>query len=159
MRCRLFLILFILCSLPTFIRSENIPLDSIKLELVRFLKDTEQVDKDYKVEYLSNFLIMEVKTGKAIDANNKGIFVFSTLSSVEYVHFLLIDDASFKIVNMKESYDENIDILLNFLEKNKEYSKDDIVFYLRELQRIFRLNKKTIRDHGVIVDKSDFLQN
>ena len=46
--------------------------------MVYFLKITEQIPDDFNVDDFCNCLIIEMKSGKQIDEEQKGIFIFNT---------------------------------------------------------------------------------
>ncbi len=60
------------------VMAQNISLDTIKQSMVDFLKITEQIPDDFNVDDFCNCLIIEMKSGKQIDEEQKGIFIFNT---------------------------------------------------------------------------------
>jgi hypothetical protein len=128
-----------------FANAETIPLDSIQKALTVFVRETE--DWPWEIDDFSSTLIIDLKKDKNILECREGVFLVILLSSSSYSHFLLVDDNSFHIVNMRNSFTEIIETVLDFFGKNAQYSRDDILFYIKEIIRIDKLNKKTEHDH------------
>ena len=123
------LLLIIVLFTPIQSKSTNISLDSIKLSLIAFLNEIEPWEK-HQIEDIPNFLIIDRKNGQ-IEEKKEGIFIFSSsVSSGNRAHFLLIERKSFQVLNMKDSIEHNILKLTEFLARNKQYSKNDILFYI-----------------------------
>ena len=86
---------------------------------------------------------MEIKKDKPLKETSTGIFLFNIISfHGEHSHFLLVEDENFIIINMREPLNYNIKQLLDFLERNTEYAKEDVIFYLNSFIRIDMNNKK-----------------
>lgn len=144
---KLLFILFFNIVFSDFVIAQNIPLDTIKQAMVDFLKTTEQIPDDFNVDNFCNCLISEIKTGKQIDEEQKGIFLFSTFSSYEYLHVLLVDKDSYLIINMRDPFDRNIEKILYFFNTHAEYTRSDIIYYLLEVSNIYNKNLNTKNNH------------
>jgi len=125
-------------------KSTTIPLDSIKTSVILFLKEVEKVD--HSIESL-DFLIVDSKTVKPIEEGRDGVYFFNMLGTMSYTHFLLVDKDSFQIINMKEPLDQNILKFIAFFEKNNQYSRKDVLFYIKDFITRHQQDEKTIRAH------------
>jgi len=143
----------LLIGIPSKCKSTTIPLDSIKSCLVLFLKEKHPGQLlDYTTDDLPNFLIFDRRKQEAIENGKDGIFVFSsTLSSGYRVHYLLVEPDSFQILNMIEPIDTNVLKLVQFFERNKEYCRDDILFYIQDLILTYQENEKYIKSFNGII--------
>lgn len=120
--------------------------DSIKQAVIKFISETEHWEKWGESWIIDGEpdvspLIFDRRKDKDISECNEGIFIIIVLSSSSASHFLLLDTNSFQIVNMRNPFEKNVDIVLQFFEKNQQYTKEDIIFYLKEMIRIDKLNK------------------
>jgi len=142
--------LFILMPLILFIsvtsKSTTIPLDSIKKSVILFLKEVENID--YSIKSL-DFLIVDCKTKKPIKEGKDGVFFFNMLGtgSNSYTHFILVEKDSFQIINMEYPLDQNILKLIAFFERNRQYSRKDVLFYIKDFINRYQRDKKRIHDH------------
>ncbi len=144
------LLLIIVLFTPIQSKSTNISLDSIKLSLIAFLNEIEPWEK-HQIEDIPNFLIIDRKNGQ-IEEKKEGIFIFSSsVSSGNRAHFLLIERKSFQVLNMKDSIEHNILKLTEFLARNKQYSKNDILFYINLLVETHLINEKHINSFNGII--------
>lgn len=124
------------------IRATNIALNDIKDSIVSFLVHVEHINEDlFKMipDDLFNNNIRELRIHKSIANGMNGIFLLDA-GTHNASHFLLIEDNDFQIINMRGSFTDNLKILLNFLEKNDEYTKDDAIFYSKAFVRINESN-------------------
>ena len=135
------------------IQSTTVPLDSVRVSLVSFLNKVEKrVDSFYTINELPDFLIYDRGKQKAINEEKEGVFVFGTLSSGVRTHFLLIDKDTFQILNMTDSIDTNVLKLIQFFERNKkQYSRDDILFYIKDLVITYQRNEEYIKSFNGII--------
>jgi hypothetical protein len=141
-KVQIILLLFFLCN---NIQATNVSLQEIKDSLLLFLDNTNIRSESYYEKYRtkwSNELIRDTRVNKRIEDGMNGVFLFGILSEHEYLHFVLIDDSGFEIVNMKNPLDENIKMLKFFLKRNLEYTKKDVRFYIKEFRRIKKYNKQ-----------------
>lgn len=135
------------------IQSTTVPLDSIRVSLVSFLNKVEKrVDSVHTIDELPDFLIFDRGKQKAINEEKVGVFVFGTLSSGIRTHFLLIDKDSFQILNMTDPIDTNVLKLIQFFERNKkQYSRNDILFYIKDLVVTYQRNEEYIKSFNGII--------
>ena len=133
--------------------STVVPLDTIKNSLVSFLIERHPVElANYSSDDLPDFYINDRKKQEPIKEREDGIFVFSsTLSSGFRYHFLLVEKNNFEILNMEDTIDQNMLKLIAFFERNKKYSKEDILFYLKDLLIIYQRNEEYIKSFNGII--------
>ena len=133
-------------------QSTTIPLDSIKRSLVSFLQERHPGQLlDLSCEDL-DFLIFDRGKQERIKEGEDGIFVFSsTLASGFRYHFLLVEKDRFQILNMTEPIDINVLKLIHFFERNKQYCKDDILFYIQDLIITYQKNETYINSFNGII--------
>jgi hypothetical protein len=137
----------LLVSIETY--STTIPLDSIRRSLVSFLSKVDHLN--YSTDDLPDFLIVDRGKREDIKEGKDGVFAFGTLTSDVGIrpHFLLIDRDSFQILNMREPIDVNVLKLIQFFERNKEqYSRDEILFYMKNLIDIYQDYEAYIKSRG-----------
>jgi hypothetical protein len=149
---RLSLILYIIfwISIPSK-SSTSIPLDSIKMSLISFLKEIDQI-KDFPIEDLPDFLIYDRRRQEAIKEGKEGIFIFSSnLASGIRHHFLLVEQDSFEILNMAEPITQNTLKLIDFFNRNKQYYREDILFYIGDLIFVYQRNEEHIKSFNGII--------
>ncbi len=137
-------ILIIITLLPNLAKADEAPLDSINQAVFNFLVKVEW----YPFESYSNDLILEAKYQESIRLRGQGVFIISSGSSTGHVHFLLVDEDSFEIINMDNRFYENVGKFTSFFRKNDRYTRDDILYYLEELGRINRLNIERTSSHS-----------
>lgn len=144
------ILLIIILNLLVFNSSiaQNISINEIKEVLVDFLISNEQIPNSYEPDDLCDCLIIEMKSGKQINEEQIGVFLFSTLSSHEYLHILLLDFDSYEIVNMRDSFDVNMKKVLTFFKANADYTRSDIIYYLEEMAKIY--DKNTIINNHLV---------
>jgi hypothetical protein len=131
-------------------KSTTIPLDSIKLGIVAFIKDVERANTS--VSDWSNFLIGN-REGY-IEEGKDGIFIIGVqvvISSGAHIHFLLVEKDSFQILNLTEPIDVNVMKLVNYFERNSRYCKDDILFYMKALVATYQRNEEYIKSFNGII--------
>jgi len=139
---RVFIVaLFLLIAIES--HSTSIPLDSIKADLVSFLNKVEK--RNCSINELPDFLIFDRGKKEAINDGKDGIFVFGILSSGARTHYLLVDQNSFQILDMTESLDINLLKLIHFFEWNKQYNRNDILFYINDLIITYQRNEEYIK--------------
>lgn len=139
------LILFLLIFNIINVAAE-IPLDTLKNAVLSVLVKEERFYSMSEYEDISSFpdvLIKNVKTHNPITPKSCGIFSFEAFSEHSFVHFLLIDNNDFQIINMRKSTEETLPVLINFL-KNNNFSREDVFLYLEEYFKIVEINKKGI---------------
>jgi hypothetical protein len=135
-------------------KSETIiPLDTIKQSLVSFLIERHPIElSDYSSDDLSDFYINDRKKQKPIEEGQEGVFVFSsTLASGFRYHFLLVDKCNFQILNMTEPIDINVLKIIQFFKRNKQYCKEDILFYINDLVITYQRNEENIKSFNGII--------
>lgn len=113
---------------------------------------------NYSTDDLPNFLIVDRGKHEEIEEGKDGVFAFGTLTSDVGIrpHFLLIDRDSFQILNMREPIDVNVLKLIQFFERNKEqYSKDEILFYMKNLIDIYQGYEAYIKSRGELFLKQE----
>jgi len=150
---RISLILFIIIlGIPIPCQSlTKIPLDSIKMSLISFLKEIDQI-KDFPIEDLPDFLIYDRRKQEAIKEGKEGVFIFgSNLASGIRHHFLLVERDSFEILNMEKMVDQNMMKLIDFFNRNKQYCREDILFYIGDLIFVYQRNEKHIKSFNGII--------
>jgi len=136
-----YILLCFLC-INIYAKSTNIQSDSIKYAVVSFLIKEE---KDLPMSILSglhdfsNDRIRNVKTNEPLDPNAEGIYVFWSTSEHSFNHILLIEKNDFQIINMREKMETSLSQFVLFL-KRKDYSKDDVIFYLEQFIYFSNLN-------------------
>jgi hypothetical protein len=122
----------------------------IKQDLLEFLIRYENC-KFTSIEDIANSSIIEIRKLKPINKNINGVFLFNSINfHVGYAHFLLVENDSYEIINMRESFNDNIKKIICFLERNSEYNEDDTIFYISTFIRIYNENKKP---DGIITTK------
>lgn len=135
------------------IQSTTIPLDSIKGGLVSFLKERNPNQLlNLSCDDLPNFLIFDRGKQDAIKEGKDGIFVFnSNLASGSRIHFLLVEKDSFQILDMTESLEINLLKLIQFFERNKQYSRKNILFYTKDFIVTYQKNEEYIKSFNGII--------
>lgn len=115
--------------------------DSIFRAMTLFYQETES-KSNYDAEECVDY-IMEVESKNTLLEQDYGMFHFFTLSSSHpYSHFILIDEDSYTILNMRESLYTNLTKTLAFFEKNKDtYSKESILLNIKALTKVYSMNK------------------
>ena len=139
--------IFISCSMF----STNIELKTIMDSLTIFLAQTEPFQKSFAQKGLQNCFIEDIRANKSIEEGINGIFLFYTMANHQNLHFVLIDDTGFEIINMRESFEGNLEKLLAFLKRNDNYTREDIFFYISDLIRVYRYNEKINSRKGPIL--------
>jgi len=115
----------------------------IKKSVFDFLVKTEDYSVNNSVNDILNELILEVKTQKPLSKKNTiGIFIFSPMAVHGHSHFILAEKDTFQIINMRETFEDNIKKLIDFFKRNEEYNKDDVIFYMSFFLRINDNNQK-----------------
>ncbi|MDR1738151.1 MAG: hypothetical protein LBR66_04950 [Candidatus Symbiothrix sp.] len=118
-----------------------VPSDSIKQNMLLFLTKVDHIK--FSMEYISDIMIADRKKQEKIEEVKEGVFRFSSsLSSGFRYHFLLVDKDSFQILNMTEPIDINVSKLVHFFERNEQYSRGDILFYINDLIVTYRRNEE-----------------
>jgi hypothetical protein len=143
------IIVYFLLIFTISCKSTAIPLHSIKLGIVAFIKDVERTNTS--VNDWPDFIISN-KDGY-IEEGKEGIFNIGTqvvISSGGRIHFLLVEKDSFQILNMSEPIDQNILKLSDFLKRNKQYSKQDVLFYIGDVIKVHQYNEKYIKSFNGI---------
>lgn len=150
-------ILFIFFFILSFsnLHSSNTPLSEIKDSIACFIKETEPFGQKNFPDGIPNKRIRDVRNNRIIEEGMNGIFLFIIASTHQNLHFLLMDDMGFQIINMRESLDKNIKILLEYFERNNVYSTDDIIFYISDMIRIYNYNEKekTTKIEDIIIEE------
>ena len=137
-----FILFIVLC------KAEPIPLDSIKQSMISFLIEKYSNPS----EDLPNFLIIERRKQKSIEDVNEGVFIFtSNMSSGFRYHFVLIEKDHFEILDMEDSIDQNVLKLIAFLERNKQYCKEDILFYIQDVVVTYQRNEEYIKSFNGLI--------
>lgn len=132
--------------------STEVPLRDIKDSLRIFITKTEVLSDSFYVHNdLSNDLIRDTRLDKGIEEGKNGIFLFNILSHHQNLHFVLIDDTGFEIINMRETLDENMEKLISHFKRNGDYTKEDILFYISDFIRIYHYNEKINSREGPIL--------
>ena len=132
-------------------KSSNLSLDSIKNRLVSFYKEIDPIfNNERSIDDFPNFLICDRKYG-SIEEGKEGIFAFGLLTSGELTHFLLVEKNSFEILNMKDPIGKNILKLSDFLKRNKQYSKQDVLFYIEDVIKTHQYNKEYIKSFNGLI--------
>jgi hypothetical protein len=119
--------------------------DSVPKKISEFLKVVENWPWD--VDSLASSLIIDKKINKNILECREGIFSIITLSTSTYTHFILINKDSSLIINMRDPIEKNIEILLCFLKNNRQYSREDIIFYITDMIRTYDSNENDYLNH------------
>lgn len=93
---RLILVIYIFLFASVSVKaSTDIPLDTIKMKIISFLKEVENFQ--YSPEDL-DYLIMESKSKEIIKENESGVYFFNMLcSGLCYTHFILVEKIVFKL--------------------------------------------------------------
>ena len=126
--------------LPILTKATNMPLDSIKKNVVSFLVKNERYPAESNINDFCNCQIIERKSGKEIVQGAEGIFLFFPFSEHGNSHLLLIEKEKFQIINMLNPLEQNLKVLLDFMKRN-HYSKREIYLYLNEFIKIIEYNK------------------
>lgn len=135
------IILLLFLFIPVYSYADDISLNDIKKEIARFLTEVEG-HTESAAESIDNSMLLEHKTQLPIKQGMKGVFLFNIPSFHEYLHFLLVDDTGFQIINMHDPFEKSLIKLIVFFEHNKYYDRDDIILYLNEFIRVYDLNIK-----------------
>jgi hypothetical protein len=112
---------------------------------------TEPFQRNIAQKGLLNQFIEDVRINKSIEKGMNGVFLFYTIAAHQNLHFLLIDDTGFEIINMRESLDGNLEKLITFLKRNDDYTKEDIIFYISDLIRVYHYNERLNSRKGPIM--------
>lgn len=142
---RLMLAIYIFLSASFSTRSSTvIPLDTIKINVVSFLKEVENFH--YSPEDL-DYLIMESKSKEIIKENEEGVYFFNMLcSGLCYTHFILIEKDRFQIINMTDPLDQNILKFISFFGRNNIYSREDILYYISDFVIHYQRDNERIKN-------------
>jgi hypothetical protein len=134
------------------VNSTNIPLKEIKDSTVSFLQTELGMDyvnsiKESIYDDSFNNNIWETRKNESITDGMNGVFLISLSPHLDS-YFLLVEDDSLRIINMRKNLlDDSMKILLDFLERNKNYNKEDVIFYMKELMRI---NQRNLKKGGTV---------
>ena len=66
---------------------------------------------------------------------------------MSYTHFILVEKDSFQIINMEDPLDQNILTFIAFFERNRQYSRKDVLFYIKDFINRYQQDKERIRKH------------
>lgn len=136
----------------TNIQSNNdIPLSQIKDSIAVFLKKNGDWPPNFTVENLPNSVIINMGSKKCIEEHNEGIFLIPNFSTHGYAHYLLIDSTNFIIINMKERLNKNMKTFVDFLRKNYNIYKNDILFYISDMINTFNRNESRLNSSMSII--------
>jgi hypothetical protein len=145
---RKYYILFFIFFISANIHSNN--LDDIKKKILDILIEYEDWEST-SIEDISNSCIVEIQKSEPLDENKTGIFLFNLINfHGSYAHFILIEKDRFEIINMRDAFEDNIKKLIEFLSRNEEYSKNDVLFYVSTFIRVHENNTNPI---GVVTKK------
>lgn len=131
--------------------STTIPLDSIRTNVIAFLNEVERYGHSFSD---SDFFIRESKSKDLIEEDKEGVYYFYVWSDISYTHYVLVDKDSFQIINMEDPLDQNLLKFIAFFEKNNQYSKEDVLFYIKDFVTRYQRDKKRIRDHLIFPGKN-----
>lgn len=141
------LISILLCS---NIYATDIELKTIKDSLLCFLQKTEPLCNKSVSKGLLNDFIWDTRSDKPIQERRNGVFLFYMMTQM-HLHFVLIDDTGFEIINMREALDENMKKLISYFKRSGDYTKEDMLFYISDIIRIYNYNKKLDSREGPIL--------
>ncbi|MDH6310473.1 hypothetical protein M2451_004021 [Dysgonomonas sp. PFB1-18] len=142
--------LFILITSNIF--STEIPLKEIKESVLSFLQKNGDCPEFYTLDNFPNEMITNPLNKNTIKEKEHGIYLIKNFLVHGYLHYLLVDNNGFSIIDMRESPQVNIVILLHFLEENENYTKNDVLFYIRNFVDTSERNEKNINRNSVIIN-------
>jgi len=119
-------------------------LDSIKTKVMYFLIENEDYYYYEDISEFPNVLIKNIKTWNPIAENPLGIFSFREFSEYAHIHILLVDEKEYKLLNMRDSLEENLLTIIDFLRRN-EYSKEETLFYVERILKLQIFNRRAIQ--------------
>ena len=127
-------------SISGYINAQS---DSLTIKLYDFListKDLSEWGKSQKTKLFINDLV----TYKDFKNQEYGIFQFSTLTTHTYTHILLVSKGKYTIVNMYEPLEKSLQSVLEFLNANKSFSKENTIKYIEGVLGLYKSNKEAI---------------
>ncbi|MBB4038353.1 hypothetical protein GGR21_004292 [Dysgonomonas hofstadii] len=146
-------LLIILNILFLNVGASIIPIKEIKDSILLFLKQTKDMPENSTIDYLPNKIIIDRKDKSHIQDQKNGIFYIPSFSAHGYAHYLLVDNMSFQIINMREPIEVNLEKVIKYLKKNENlYSKSDIFFYLLDIIKTDEKNKIRSQKPGIYID-------
>lgn len=126
------------------IRATNISMSEIRDSIESFLVRVEHMNAgifNMIPDEQFNNNIWKIKNKESIAEGMTGIFLVR-IGSHNASHFLLVEENGFQIINMRDSFIDNLKVLLNFLERNEADTKDDAIFHMKAFIRINESNLK-----------------
>jgi len=119
-------------------------LDSIKTKVMHFLVEKEDYYYYEDISEFPNVLIKNIKTWSPISENPYGIYYFEAFSEYAHAHILLVGEKEYKLLNMRDSLEENLLTIIDFLRRN-EYSKEETIFYIERILKLQIFNRRAIQ--------------
>lgn len=131
--------------------SQGIQRDNIYAEVVQFLNVTEGRDftdrgSDNMISIRDDITGRQIGNVPGVQMKTKvkvGVYSFSPISSFNeytHIHLLLIDNVGFEIINMRDSLERNLAVLVDFLKNNPAFTKRESLLYIEDFLRISYLN-------------------
>ena len=145
---KIFLYIIFSCIVFT-ISATNLPLTTIKGNVLVLLKQTGDISEEYTIKNLPNKIIVDRRNNRSIQQGLNGIFYIPRFSAHGCAHYLLVDNKKTQIINMRGSFVNNLETLMAFFEENREYTKDDVLFYIADFISTYNINEKRVASEGV----------
>lgn len=161
MKVKVFFILGIFFILNSRLSAQNFELkkDDVKIALVDFLFERNEVDKRSAVEYKRGnytFYFVGVINDYMEDELKDGIYEFGTLASHTRVYFVTINEGKYEILDLKNREDLNRTLLrvLDFCEE-KRLCVDIIKEYTQRVLHVY-YNVNRFVDNEFDIDCYDY---
>ena len=137
---RFLTVLFFLIISYIQLLSQNIETDNLRDTLFEFLISKGDYYKDMKTEG-ALLIINDISSLEKFDKQDFGIFKFGTLASHSYFHLFLKNKNDYIIVDMKQPYENIVPLILEYFQKNKNYSKEEVLHYIKDATELYRINQ------------------
>ena len=139
-----YLLLVLYLNFP--IALTNAQTDSLRLQLIEFLKVTNDIPNNIESSKILNSLIINGLDNPQLEFSNKpGIYKFGTLTTHSSFHLLILDEGTSNIVNMKESLDSIILAIIDYYNKHQsKYTINDLCLSMTNTISLYRINMDAV---------------
>lgn len=149
---KIFLYILFSCIFFT-ISATDVSLVIIKNNILAVLRETGDISEKYAIENLPNNIIFDRKNNRPIQQGLNGVFYIPRFSAHGCAHYLLIDNKKVQVVNMRNPLVANLKIFMDFFKQNKDYTKDDVLFYISDFITTYNTNEKRMDNEGIHLEE------
>ncbi len=138
----LLLLLFLMTNYMQLF-SQNIKANNLRDSLFEFLISQGEFDKDMQTKE-TILIINDIVTLIPIEKQSNGIFKFGTLTSHSYFHIILSSNGDYVIINMRQPFENIILSILDYFQRNQQYSKKEVLCYMEKITELYLKNQNSI---------------